>query len=127
MTSAARLRRSPVRAAGARGFLSAVPSLDSAVARIGAAATPRDGCRSAFELDALDERASTTPDRMLATAPCVPRARSAGVGMIRLGQKLIDSGERDARAFRLAYPLLDGDELARDARAHGLDPALVAG
>ncbi|HEY5060852.1 MAG TPA: lytic transglycosylase domain-containing protein, partial [Gemmatimonadaceae bacterium] len=45
----------------------------------------------------------------------------------RLAQKLIDGGQRDARAYRLLYPILDGSELTRDATAHGLDAALVAG
>jgi soluble lytic murein transglycosylase len=46
---------------------------------------------------------------------------------MRLAQRLIDGGQRDARAYRLLYPVIDRDELTREANARGLDPALVAG
>jgi soluble lytic murein transglycosylase len=79
-----------------------------------------------FELDALDEAAGTSPDRVAATAHAFLEHGQPSRA-VRLAQRLIDGGQRDARAYRLLYPLLDRDELTRDAHANGLDPALVAG
>src|SRR5207245_9077087 len=38
-----------------------------------------------------------------------------------------EDGERDARVYRLAFPLVDREELTRQAKAQKLDPALIAG
>jgi soluble lytic murein transglycosylase len=79
-----------------------------------------------FELDALEEAASSSPERIASTANAFVRA-SQPSRAIRLAQKLVESGQRDARAYRLLYPALDRDEIARNAKANDLDPALVAG
>jgi len=100
--------------------------VDNAIAR--AALLERLGMdlEARFEYDALDELAAKNPGRAPAIAVAfaehgqVPRA-------IRIAQKLVDSGRRDAVTYRLLFPILDQDELARDAKARGLDPALVAG
>jgi len=77
-----------------------------------------------FEFDAL-EAAATTPDRMLATANAL-REHGQTSRAIRLAWKVIDGGVRDARAYRLAYPVVDEPELVRQARARSIDPPLVA-
>jgi soluble lytic murein transglycosylase len=79
-----------------------------------------------FEYDALEQAAIKSADRLVATAAAFLEHDQPSRA-IRLAQKLIDSGQRDARAYRLLFPILHRDELTRDAKARGLDPALVAG
>jgi len=101
-------------------------SVDNAIAR--ALILERLGMdvEARLEYDALDDAAMKIPARAPATAVAfaqhgqVPRA-------IRIAQRLVDAGRRDAVTYRLLFPILDQDELARDAKARGLDPALVAG
>ena len=103
-----------------------VAAVDNAIAR--AALLERLGMdlEARFEYDALDDAAAKNPARAPATAAAfaehgqVPRA-------IRIAQRLVDAGRRDAATYRLLFPILDQEELARDAKARGLDPALVAG
>ena len=103
-----------------------VPAVDSAASRIALLTRLGMDVEARLELDALDDQASSSIGRTLATAHAF-LALDQPSRAIRLGQKLIDAGERDARAFRLAFPAPDRDELSRDAKARGLDPALVAG
>jgi len=65
-------------------------------------------------------------DRQLATARAF-LANGQASRAIRIAQKLADAGQRDARTFRLLFPIVDRDELSRAAAARSLDPALVAG
>jgi soluble lytic murein transglycosylase len=78
-----------------------------------------------FEYDALDETAAASPDRLAATAHAFLEHNQASRA-IRLAQRLVDLGHRDARSYRLLFPVVDRDELARESKSHGLDPALVA-
>src|SRR5205085_11500869 len=55
------------------------------------------------------------------------RAHGEAARAIRIANKLIEGGDRDARVYRLAFPLVDREELARQAKAQKLDPALIAG
>ncbi|MFI5228001.1 MAG: transglycosylase SLT domain-containing protein [Gemmatimonadales bacterium] len=103
-----------------------IAAVDSAAQRIAALTRLGMDIEARLELDALDDQAPTSLGRTLATAKAF-LALDQPARAIRLGQRMIDAGERDARAFRLAFPAPDRDELARDARARGLDPALVAG
>ncbi|HWH53097.1 MAG TPA: transglycosylase SLT domain-containing protein [Gemmatimonadaceae bacterium] len=103
-----------------------VPAVDSAATRIALLTRLGMDVEARLELDALDDQAASSIGRTLATAHAFLALEQPSRAM-RLGQKLIDAGERDGRAFRLAFPAPDRDELSRDARARGLDPALVAG
>jgi soluble lytic murein transglycosylase len=111
-------------AAGAT--ISHVPEVDAAVAR--AAMLERLGmdAEARLEYDALEDAATKTPQRAPATAVAfvqhgqVPRA-------IHAAQRLVDAGRHDAEIYRLLFPVTDQDELLRNAKARGLDPALVAG
>jgi soluble lytic murein transglycosylase len=100
--------------------------VDSAMAR--AALLERLGMdvEARFEYDALEAAATKSPE-LLATTAHAFLERGQPTRTTRLAQKLIDGGQRDARAYRLLFPVVDGSELTRDATAHGLDPALVAG
>jgi soluble lytic murein transglycosylase len=103
-------------------------SVDSAVARIALLDRLGMEVEARFELEALENAAagSGSTDRLLATAHAMLE-RGQPTRAVRLAQKLVDAGERDARAYRLLFPVLDRDELSRNARSQGLDPALVAG
>jgi soluble lytic murein transglycosylase len=102
-----------------------IPAVDSAAARIALLDRLGLDAEERLELDALDGAARTSTDRMIATAEAFISLGQPSRG-IRLAQQLLDRGVRDARVYRLAYPLLDRDELVRDAKAHDLDAALVA-
>jgi peptidoglycan lytic transglycosylase len=78
-----------------------------------------------FELDALERDAPASKERMLATAYAFLADEQLSRA-IRLGTRLVGEGERDASVYRLIYPVVDQEEIARAARAKALDPALVA-
>jgi soluble lytic murein transglycosylase len=102
-----------------------VAAVDSAVARIKLLERLGMDVEARFEMDALEERASASTDRALATADAF-LAMDQSSRAIRIAQKLAESGQRDAKVMRIVYPVVDRDELARAAKAQGLDPALVA-
>jgi soluble lytic murein transglycosylase len=124
--SARRLGQKPWSPGTSVDSFPAIPSVDSAFARAELLERLGMDAEARFEYDALDAAATASPDRMLATAN---RFISSGQPSraIRLAQKLADAGQRDARVYRLLFPVVDRDELARAAKARGLDPALVAG
>ena len=102
------------------------PAIDSTLARIALLDRLGMDTEAKFELDALDDAATVSPERIASTAHAfVTHGQPSRA--IRLAQKLIDAGQRDARSYRLLYPLVDGDELQRAAKANNLDPWLVAG
>jgi len=101
-----------------------VPGVDSAMRRIAELEQLGMDIEARFEYEAL-EAAATTPDRLLATAAAL-RAHGQTSRSIHLAWKIVDAGTRDARAYRLAYPVVDQDELIRQARARSIDPTLVA-
>jgi soluble lytic murein transglycosylase len=105
---------------------SSFPAIDSALARVALLERLGMDAEAKFELDAIDDAATASPERIAATAHAfVTHGQPSRA--IRLAQKLIEAGQRDARAYRLLYPLVDGDELKRAAKANNLDPWLVAG
>ncbi len=81
-----------------------------------------------FEIDRVVRQAGDTPDAILAAGDALVRAgeaaRAVGLGWRLVG--LANGAVRDPRVLRLIYPLAFADTLALDARARGLDPALVA-
>ena len=103
-----------------------VPSIDSAFTRIALLDRLGMDAEMRFEYDALEASATASPDRLLVSAHAfLDHDQSSRA--IRLAQKAIDAGQRDARAYRILFPILDRDELVRNAKANALDPALVAG
>ena len=103
-----------------------VAAVDNAIAR--AVLLDRLGmdAEARFEYDALDDAATKNPERAAATAVAFAEHGQL-TRAIRIAQRLVDTGHRDAGTYRLLFPVLDQDELTRDAKARGLDPALVAG
>lgn len=102
------------------------PDLEAALARVATLQRLGMDVEAGFELAAIDEAAAQSPERIAATAHAFLEHDQSSRA-IRLAQKLIDAGQRDARAYRLLYPVVDRDELARNAKANGLDAPLVAG
>lgn len=101
-------------------------SVDAAFARIAELERLGMDVEARFESDALEEEAKTSTDRLLATAHGF-LVNGQAWRAVWLAQKLVDAGQRDTRTYRLLFPVLDDDELTRNAKAHDLDPALVAG
>lgn len=101
-------------------------SVDSAIGRATLLERLGMDIEARLEYDALDEAAAASPDRLIATAHAMLEHDQSSRA-IRLAQKAIDAGQRDARAYRLLFPVLDRDELTRNAKENRLDPALVAG
>ena len=104
----------------------AVPSVDSAFARITMLQRLGMDAEVRFELEAIEDHAMSAKEIALATANAF-RSHAEVPRGIRIANKLIEQGDRDARAYRLAFPLVDREELERQATAQHLDPALVAG
>lgn len=80
---------------------------------------------SRFEADAL-VRGARESEETLREAAATLRAAGRTSASIDLGSALLERGARDADAYRLVFPLVQGERLAQEARAHGLEPALVA-
>jgi soluble lytic murein transglycosylase len=125
VAAARRLEQAPWAPTAAPDSFPRIASVDSAMSRIALLDRLGMDVEARFEYDAL-EAAATSPDRLLATARAF-LDRNQSSRAIRLAQKLIDLGQRDARAYRLLFPALDREELDRDAKSHDLDPTLVAG
>jgi soluble lytic murein transglycosylase len=123
--SARRLGEAPWAPATRADSFPRVPEIDSAIARIKLLDRLGMDAEIRFELDALEASATASNARLLATANAF-RENGEPARAIRLSRTLIERGERDARVYRLAYPVVDRDALTRLARARGLDPALVA-
>jgi soluble lytic murein transglycosylase len=102
------------------------PGVDSAFKRIRLLERLGMDAEARFELDALEERAATTKD-LAPTIAAAFREYGDAPRTIRIANKLVDQGSRDASIYRLAYPLVDRDELVQQSHAQHLDPALVAG
>ena len=123
--SARRLGEAPWAPTARADSFPRVPEVDSAIARIRVLDRLGMDTEVRFELEALEASAGTSIARLLATAHAF-RENGEPARAIRLSRTLIDRGERDARVYRLAYPVVNRDELTRAARARGLDPALVS-
>jgi soluble lytic murein transglycosylase len=78
-----------------------------------------------LEFDVALRDAAQSTDRLLATAAAF-RDRGQTTRTINLGWKVIGRGERDARAYRLVYPIVLGDAIIAESRLRRVDPALVA-
>ena len=126
VAAARRLDRSPWTPGAQMVSYPRVAAVDSAIARITLLERLGMDVEARFEYDALEETAAGSPDRLAATAHAFLEHNQASRA-IRLAQRLVDLGHRDARSYRLLFPVVDRDELTRESKAHGLDPTLVAG
>jgi soluble lytic murein transglycosylase len=126
LASARRLNRAPWAPAASPEKFAPAPWVDSAFARIALLQRLGLDTEVRFELDGLEERAAASKESALAVANAF-RSHGEAPRAIRLANKMIEQGDRDARVYRLAFPLVDRAELERQAKAQKLDAALVAG
>ena len=126
IVSARRLKRNAWKPAQAADSFASIPALKASLERIALLDELGMSTEADFELEALEDGAKTSRDAALATANAF-REHGEGTKAIGIALRLIEQGEKDARVYRLAYPLIDRAELERNAKANKLDPALVAG
>lgn len=107
--------------------LPAIPAIDSAAARAALLDQLGMDVESRFEADRIAKLAADSTPALLAGARALRDLGQPSRG-IQLGWRALDRGApRDARVYRIVYPLVERDALLADARARELDPALVAG
>ncbi|HWJ20813.1 MAG TPA: transglycosylase SLT domain-containing protein, partial [Gemmatimonadaceae bacterium] len=125
--SARRLGESPWAPPAAAADVPRVPAVDSAFARAALLESLGLDTEARFEYDRIARAAASAgADTALAMGYAFLAAGEPSRA-INLAWRLVGRGAvRDARAYRLAYPVLERELIAREAKAHGLDPALVA-
>jgi soluble lytic murein transglycosylase len=79
-----------------------------------------------LENDRLFRDATSTPDRLVATARALAGGEESARSMA-LGRRAVADLGASAQNYRLLYPIVEREALDSAARANGLDPALVAG
>ncbi len=121
-----RLGRAPwVPSAAADSFV-AVPDVDSALARSELLDSLGMAREARWEQDALSRAADSSVDRLLATAAAF-RAHGLASCAVQTAWRAVGRGAaRDARTFRLLFPLAAPEALDAYSRDEGLDPAFVA-
>jgi soluble lytic murein transglycosylase len=125
MLSARRLGEPPWAPPAAPDSFPVMPRVDSAVARARMLEWLGMDFEARLEYDRLASDADSSVDALLATARAFERLE-LGSRAITLAWRAIDRGTRDARTYRLAYPIIHQDMLLAVAREHRLDPALMA-
>ena len=124
--AARRLGEEPWAPAAAPDTFAAFPVLDTAFMRIDLLTRLGMDVEAGLEADALVNDAAESAERLLATAARF-RDRGQTARAIALAQLAIGKGAaRDARLYRLLYPVVLRDVLVEESRATKLDPSLVA-
>lgn len=101
------------------------PFVDSAMVRMAMLDSLGMAVEAGHERSALLERIEGNRDALLAAGAGF-RALGQSSRGIALGLDAVEAGARDARAYRLVYPLLHREALMAAAARARLDPALVA-
>ena len=123
--AARRLDEEPWSPAAAPDVFPDVPAVDSIFRRTDALMRLGMDNEARLEFDVALRDATSSTDRLLATAAAF-RDRGQTTRTINLGWKLIARGERDARAYRMVYPMVLGDAIITESRLRRVDPALVS-
>lgn len=79
-----------------------------------------------FEHDAIASTPSTSPDSLLAAAEAMRQRGEPSRAMSLARRALGARATRDARVYRLLYPVVFADVIDSEAKARKIDPALVA-
>jgi soluble lytic murein transglycosylase len=103
-----------------------VPDITDAAQRIEMLEDLGMDTEAKFEYDRLYDEATKSPERLVATARAMAIG-DQGNRAITLGRKVVADLGPSAQNFRLLYPVLEREQLAKSAKENGLDPALVAG
>ena len=101
-------------------------SLEDAVRRASLLDDVGMGTEEGFEHDAIASIVSTSPDSLLAAAEAMRQRGEPSRAMSLARRALGVRATRDARAYRLLYPVAFADVLESEANARKIDPALVA-
>ncbi|HEX8849023.1 MAG TPA: transglycosylase SLT domain-containing protein [Gemmatimonadaceae bacterium] len=123
--AARRLGEEPWAPPPAPDVFPSVPAVDSAFQRADQLTRLGMDNEARLEHDAAYAAAGESTARLLATGAAF-RARGLTTRSIQIGWKVIARGERDARAYRLVYPIALGDAIVEQSRGAHVDPALVA-
>jgi soluble lytic murein transglycosylase len=124
--AARRLGEEPWSPPAAVDSFARIEAVDSAFARIDLLERLGMDVEAGLEADRLVADARESVERMLTTAAGF-RDRGDTPRSITLAQQAINRGApRDARAYRLLYPVVLRDVLIEESRATNLDPTLVA-
>lgn len=126
IVSARRLKRDAWQPPKTADSAVTMPAVADAMGRVDLLRVLGMDTEARFELDALEAAAAESRAMAIAIATAF-RDHGEGPKAIRIASKLIDQGQRDAQVYRLAYPVIDREELERNAHANRLDAALVAG
>ena len=78
-----------------------------------------------FEQDRLYQDATSSPDRIVATAHALAGTEQS-TRSITLGRKAVNDIAPSAQNYRLVYPVVAREELISSSKQNGLDPVLVA-
>jgi soluble lytic murein transglycosylase len=123
--SSRRLHQAPWAPPAAPDVFPDVPAVDSIFHRTDQLTRLGMDTEARLEFDQAAMSAPESVDRLLATAAAF-RDRGITTRTIQLGWKAIARGERDARAWRLVYPIVLGDAIITESRRRRVDPALVS-
>ena len=124
--SARRLKAAPWAAPAGPDTVVHVRAVDSALVRLTLLDQLGMDVESRFELDALADRAESTPS----DAPAIAQGMAAAgqpSRALRVAVAALGGGSGSRALLRAAYPVVHSDALVEESRRNALDPALVAG
>jgi soluble lytic murein transglycosylase len=102
-----------------------VPEVDAARTRVAMLRDVGMDVEMKFEWDDMYQKASQSPERMVATAHALAGTEQA-TRSILLGIKALKESGTSAQNYRLVYPILEHETIIAAAKANGLDPVLIA-
>ncbi len=121
-----RLELAPWAPAEAADRFVAVPDVDSTLSRVALLRRLGMDREARWELGVLSAEASDDVERLLAVAAALRQADEASRAM-RLAWRAIAAGaRRDARTYRLLYPVVHRSALLAEAARRKVDPAFAA-
>jgi soluble lytic murein transglycosylase len=126
MLAARRLGSAPWAPAASASIDPAVAAVDSAMAHAALLEELGLTMEAGWEYDRIASSADSSPERALAVARAF-HDRGMPWRATALATRALSRGApRDARTYRLLYPVAPEEVLLAESRAHGLDHALVA-
>ena len=102
-----------------------VDDVDAATRRIAILKDFGMDTEAKFEQDFLFENATTSPERLVATAHAIA-GTDQSTRSINLGRRAVETLGPKAQNYRLVYPVLVREKLIESSKENGLDPILVA-
>jgi len=124
--SALRLGTAPRKPAQTRDSVSMAAALQRVAARTALLDAVGMNTEEGFEYDALASVSSASPDSMLAAGDVLVQRGELARAMALARRAFGASAARDTHLLRLMYPLAYADAIRVEAKAHDVDPTLVA-